>query len=119
MFLKVISSMLPKTYNLAPGQSFLPYGASAVNLFLSFRFSFCFFFKSSRAWIIESSLSIAAWHNDMLSDRFASESEESELSDESELLDECLRFFFFLSFFEDFDGALLTLLTLELVNFSS
>ncbi len=54
---------------------------------------------------------------------FVSESEEDEpLDDESELLDEFLRLFFFLSFFEAFEafeGALLILLTFELASFSS
>lgn len=72
--------------------------------------------------MIESSLSIAAWHNDMLRDLFAYELlEELELFEESELLEECLRFFF-LSFLEALEGALLTLLTLvtlELASFSS
>ena len=69
----------------------------------------------------DSSFSFAALHRDMLRFLFDSESESEEfdlLDEESELLEECLRFFFFLSL-PDFEGALLTLLTLELVSFPS
>lgn len=69
--------------------------------------------------MIESSLSMAALQSDMFRVLSASDSEDDPLDDESELLDEFLRFFFFLSFFEAFEGALLTLLTFELASFSS
>jgi hypothetical protein len=75
--------------------------------------------------MMESSLSIAALHKDMLRDFYGSESEEDDLllsEEESELLDEFLRFFFFLSFLSAFEVTLLvllTLLTFELVSFSS
>ena len=70
--------------------------------------------------MIESSLSMAALQSDMFRVLSASESEDDDpLDDESELLDEFLRFFLFLSFFEAFEGVLLTLLTFELASFSS